>query len=451
MRDMLIVLVIVNSLPVILFRPYIGVLLWCWISYMNPHRLAWGFAYSMPLGMMIGLTTIIAFVFSRDPKRLPRHPATVLLILLTIWISVTTVFAIAPEAAYGKWDRSMKILLMTFVTLILINNRERLHAMVWIIVVSLGFYGFKGGIFTVLTGGDFRVWGPSESFIADNNTLALALIMIVPLMRYLSLHSDPQWLRLGLNAAIPVTCVAVIGSHSRGALVAGIAMLLYLLAKSRQRLLIGLAGLFVVAFAVMVAPQHWVDRMESIRNYEQDPSAQGRLQAWTYGYKLALERPVVGGGFLSNADKARYFKHVPEAETTRAYHSVYFEMLGDHGFTGLGIFLSLLLATFVCAGTIIRQAKNAAPNLRWAADLAAMSQVSLVGYMVGGLFLNLAFYDLFYHIVAMLLITKTIVDREVSSEEAVAEAPPEPRPSGLSVASRATMAAREPASRRPAQ
>lgn len=448
MRDLLIVLTVLNTLPLILVRPYIGILIWCWISYMNPHRLAWGFAYDLPLAMAVGATTLIAVVLSREAKRLPMHMATILLIILTIWVSFTTVVAILPDAAFVKWDQSMKILLMTFVTMVLINNRERLHALIWMIVVSLGFYGIKGGIFTLISGGGSRVWGPSDSFIADNNALALALIMTVPLMRYLSLHSGVQWVRWGLNGAMLATCIAVIGSHSRGAFVAGIAMLLFLLAKSRQRLLVGIAGVVVVAFAVLMAPDHWIERMESIKHYEEDPSAQGRFQAWTFAFKLALDRPFTGGGFRVNRHRELFFSYVPEADTQRAFHSNYFEVLGEHGFPGLVIFLSLLLATYTCATSLIREHRKK-PDTEWAADLGAMCQVSLVGYMVCGLFLNLAFYDLFYHLVAILVIAKAVADKE-SKPEAAVEAPEVvPRPSTVSIASRAAKRADGPVADRP--
>ena len=88
-------------------------------------------------------------------------------------------------------------MLMTFISMILINSRERVHALVWIIVASLGFYGAKGGVFTLLGGGEQRVWGPANSFIADNNALALALIMTLPLMRYLQLQSKSPYIRWG--------------------------------------------------------------------------------------------------------------------------------------------------------------------------------------------------------------------------------------------------------------
>ncbi len=400
MRDLAILAVVFGTIPIIFLRPHIGILIWCWIAYMNPHRLGWGIAQHLPIAFVIALVTLMAWVISREPKKFPLHPITILLVILSIWISITTVFAVAPDAAFAKWDRSIKILFATFMTIVMIQSRERILALIWIIVASIGFYGVKGGIFTILGGGQNRVWGPSESFIADNNTLALALIMALPLMRFLQMQSELRWVRFGLGGVMALTAISIIGSHSRGAFVAGVALLSVLFIRSRQRLGIAMVGLAAIVFAVVVAPDQWVERMESIQNYEQDESAIGRFQAWEFAVDVAMMRPITGGGFVVNADRDLFFQLVPQAPVTRSFHSVYFEVLGEHGFFGLAVFLSLLTAGLFTAQRLRKVTSNN-PDQRWAFDLASMCQASLVGYMVGGAFLNLAFYDLFYHILVL--------------------------------------------------
>jgi len=49
MRDLFVTAVIFGLLPFIFKRPWVGILVWAWLSYMNPHRLAWGFALISPL------------------------------------------------------------------------------------------------------------------------------------------------------------------------------------------------------------------------------------------------------------------------------------------------------------------------------------------------------------------------------------------------------------------
>ena len=205
MRDLLVALLVFGAIPWIFARPYIGALVYAWLGLMNPHRLTWGFAYSFPFGMVTALATIAAMLISSEKKRLPWSSTLVVWMLFVLWMNVTTLFAILPDAALEEWDRTMKIQLMVLVTLLLMHGRHRINAFVWVIVVSLGFFGVKGGIFALITGGQYVVMGPMDSFITDNNTLALALIMILPLMRYLSLLASNKNVRLGLAGTMGLT------------------------------------------------------------------------------------------------------------------------------------------------------------------------------------------------------------------------------------------------------
>ena len=245
MRSLLVALLVFGSLPLIIVKPHIGVLVWSWIGYMNPHRLTWGFTYDFPFAMVVGLVTIGAWLFSREPKTLPWHPLVLLLAAFAAWVSFTTLFAAYPDHAQWKWDRTIKILLFNgFATVGLITTRRRLDALIWVIVLSLGFFAIKGAAFTLLTGGSHRLFGPPGSFIADNNQFGLALLMTIPLVRYLQLTAERRWVRLGLLLSIPCFFVAVLGTYSPGAVV-GLAVTVVALAiKSRHRMRLAfLAGL----------------------------------------------------------------------------------------------------------------------------------------------------------------------------------------------------------------
>jgi len=399
MLALIIALSIVATLPGILLWPHLGVLAWYWVGLMNPHRFAWGGLENQRYAAAVGATTLVAWMLSRDAKRIPLTPVTALLALLVVWITITTLFAHVPEEAWSSWRQAFKILLLTFVTIALINTRERVHALVWMIVVCLGFYGFKGGVFTILSGGEYHVFGPPKTFISDNNQLALALIMTVPFIVYLFSHSANVLVRAGLVTVGTGCFFSIIGSQSRGAFLALCIMGGYLLIKSRHRMKMGAVVVGMALIGLWFVPESWVDRMESIKNYHEDESAMGRINAWTFAVKVALDKPVTGGGFNVQFDESYYMQLVPDAKKNRNFHSVYFEVLGEQGFVGLGIFLSLLGTTWLAFGRLIRRTRDV-PDLRWAHDLARMSQVSLLGYAASGAFLNLAFYDLFYLVVA---------------------------------------------------
>ena len=406
MRDILITAIVFGSLPFILKRPWYGIIGWCWLSYMNPHKQAWGFATNMPFAMLVALATILGMFFSREPKKVPWTRETIVLLLLICWMAVTTVFAYFPGLAWAQFEKVIKIQSMTFVTLMLITNRERLTAMVWMIALSLGYYGIKGGIFTIVTGGAFRVQGPTGTFIGGNNEMALALIMCVPLMRYLQLQNSRTLMRWGLGAAMVLTAIAAVGSQSRGALVAIAAMGAMLWLKSRRKIATAVLIVCAGGIAFSIMPSAYYERMSTIKTYEQDASARGRLNAWGFAWNLAKDRPLVGGGF-ETFQEPLFRIYAPDPSDVHDVHSIYFEMLGEHGFVGLGLFVLLGVLAWHSASRLMAQAKGA-PDRRWISDLMAMTQVSIVGYAAGGAFLGLAYFDLYYHLVAIIVITARI-------------------------------------------
>lgn len=414
MRDLLLTAIVFGSIPFILRNPFNGLLMWIWLGIMNPHRLTWGFAYSMPFALIVALATFTGMLLkAKSLYKFPRDRAAIALVLFFFWLCVSPLFSFHPEQELEMWLRPAKILLMCLIALLLVGTRDQLHKMTWVLALSIGFFGIKGGIFTIATGGAYRVRGPEDSFIYDNNALALAIIMSVPLFRYLQLQSENVWIKRGCLAAMILCVISALGSYSRGALLALIAMGLFLFAKSRQKLLIGLLIVLVVPMVLYLMPEHWFARMNTIAEYNQDASALGRLNAWWAAWNLALDRFPIGGGYaIYEADV--YARYAPNPDLVLAAHSIYFQVLGQHGFMGLFLFLLIYGFSWLNGAWIVRNTKGKV-GLEWAHDLAAMCQVSLVGYAVGGAFLSLTYFDLPYYIVIILIVLRTIV-RQVLAE-----------------------------------
>jgi probable O-glycosylation ligase (exosortase A-associated) len=406
MRDIALTLVIFGLLPSVYRRPYIGVLVWTWLAFMNPHRLTWGFAYSMQFSLIVALVTLAGVLRRGKPREFVWTPQTVLLLLFIGWITLTTVFAVYPSLAWPQLEKVLKIQLMVFVTLLLMQSRERINLLVWVMALSLAYYGVKGGIFTIIHGGVFHVRGPPGSFIEGDNEMGLALVMTVPLLRYLAMSATRLWLRHAMTAAMVLTAIAAIGSLSRGALIGMVAMGTFLWLKSRNKIFMALVGAVAVFSIVSIMPQQWSERMASIKNYEQDQSALGRINAWHMAFNLAQDR-VLGAGFEAFRP-GMFAAYAPEPTRVHDAHSIYFEVLGEHGFVGLALFLALGLTTWLTASRVIRIGKKD-PEKRWAADLAAMVQVSLVGYASAGAFLGLGYFDMYYTLIAVVVLCKLVV------------------------------------------
>jgi len=422
MRDLFVTSIVFGSLPFILRWPFIGILMWCWLGFMNPHRLTWGFAYSMPFAQIVALATLVGMLFLREPKKIPWTRETVLLLVFVVWITITTLFATYPVLAWPQWEKVVKIQLMIFVMLILMQSKLRVNLVVWVMTLSLAFYGVKGGIFTIMRGGVYHVKGPAGSFIGDNNEIGLALIMTVPLLRYLSLTAPSFLLRQAMAVSMVLTAIAAIGSLSRGALIGLVAMTMFLWLKSRKKITTAVLAVIAGLLIVNIMPSQWYERMQTIKTYEQSDSALGRINAWKMAFNLARDKPL-GGGFETFRPPT-FAAYAPEPWRVHDAHSIYFEVLGEHGFLGLAMFLGLGFFTWRTASSIIRRARGD-PRNAWAADLAAMVQVSLVGYGSAGAFLGLAYFDMYYTLIAVVVLTNHVLHslEPASQAKAASDAP----------------------------
>jgi probable O-glycosylation ligase (exosortase A-associated) len=422
MRDIIITIVIFGMLPFILRNPRIGAYAWAWISMMIPHRAAFGFARTMPFGQMIAIATLIGFLFSCDRKPFPFSGITVTLLFFVFWMSVTSLFAInATGLVFDQWIVVLKIHLMLFVTMMLIRGRQQIEQLIWVVVLSIGFYGVKGGVWTILTGGGSRVWGPTGGVIQGNNELGLALVMLIPFMWYLYQTASRRLIRWGLVFCMVTSSAAILGTQSRGALVALIAMVLVLVLKGKRPIQLGMLVAGGAVVAALLMPATWTDRMNTIQTFDQDTSAMSRLYTWTTLWNAALDRPLVGTGFRTD-NQMVFALYAPDGGLgvykggdTYVAHSIYFQALGEHGFPGLLLYLLFGLLTWRTAARLARQTVGDPDYGAWVPLLMRMVQVSVAAFAVGGAFLTLVHFDLPYYIASfVVLVDATLRERAKS-------------------------------------
>jgi probable O-glycosylation ligase (exosortase A-associated) len=410
MRDILVLAIFTPWALMSLRRPWLGVMLWTWISLMNPHRLGWGFAYSAPLAAIAaGVTLIGLFATKERDSPFKGTPITIFL-LFTGWITLSWLMGVEVMDDYAQWNKVMKIFFMLFVTLALLRNKPHIMVFAGVTVGSLAVLGVKGGVFTVLNGGNYRVWGPPGSFIEDNNEFALALVMIIPLLHFLQLQVEQRWIKHVLSCTMLLCAASALGSHSRGGMLAIAAMGTIFWWRSRRKLAMAIMIAFVLLVILPIMPEEWWERMGTISTYDEDASAQGRLYAWRVAWNVATHR-FFGGGMSYQSPLLFLLYGEGDAQTLRAAHSIYFQILGNHGFIGLFLFLIMWFSTYRQASWLRRKAASM-PQTRWAADLGSMIQVGLVGYAVGGTFLSLAYFDLPYNMMVMAVLARRWVETQ---------------------------------------
>ena len=296
MRGLLVALLIFMWMPLAAFKPQIGVLVWSWVSHMVPQSYTYNFARSFPFLVTVAAVTIVGMFLSRDKNSLPGHPVIIAMLLYWAWVVVTTIAALEPTVSQPKLIHVSKVMLFAILSTVIMQSPNRLKAFVWVMYASLGFIGIKGGLFTVLTGGNSRVRG-AGGMMADNNQLAMAMSMLLPLAIFMAMHPPHKHLKWPLRVAAVLIPISVVGTHSRGGFVAlmGVVGMLFMKTKRKLVTLLVISVVGVTAFFFM--PQSWKNRIESTESATEDTSFLGRVSMWKFSTNVVEDEPVFGAGF----------------------------------------------------------------------------------------------------------------------------------------------------------
>lgn len=425
MRDFLVLSIILGSIPVCFVNPYFGVLMWYWITYFNPHRFTWGIAYDFPVALVVAAPTLAGLLFTRKSLRSLGIRESLLLMLLWAWFAFTYIHAqgiplFADNMADAAYEMShvSKILLITFAMVLVITTKERLRGLMLVTAGSLGLLAVKGALFGLRTAGDSRVWGPPDSFLADNNAFGLALNMCLPLLFFLARDEKRRWLRVSLRVMFLCTIVVVLLTYSRGALLGLAVVLTAIIFKSRHRV----AGVVVAVFAAFLvlsfAPPAWMDRMGQFAQGHLDSSADERLISWGTSWNLAHDYPLTGGSFdvLPNVNVFQRYqpRPLPMGFLSSAPHSIYFQLLADHGFPGLFLFLLIIASCFWSLWRIRRTARRN-PSVSYLVNYSHMVEVAILGFMISGAFLGFVYLDVIYQMIGLVAVLKMLCHNESSA------------------------------------
>jgi len=440
MRDVVILVGLLALIPMILRRPYIGVLVWTWIALLNPHREAFGFSTSLRPNLLVVLVTLVAFVISNEKKGWPGGKLALSFVAFIGWTTLTVLLAPDRETSLQFYnDFVVKMAMHMVILLIVINTQHRLISLVWTFALSLGYHAVKIGLVTVYSGfviGRYTGFGPAESMIDDRNHFAIAMLMLAPILFFLWKHADHKVMRNLALAGMGMCFLAVIGSFSRGGMLTMVAMILFLWTKTNSKFASGIFMGFLAILAVTFAPPEYKDRIgTTFAQFAEQESAYAdeneldesfclRIANWQLGWDMALDSPLLGHGLRSiqNKEVATDFlstDHVcshKEKYRVRAAHNIYVEVITDSGFPGLFLFLFILTGAWLTCGRIARRTRGQVEML-WAHDLASMLQVSITGYAIGGVLLSLAYYDGYFILVCMTVVLNRIVKEQMGEVE----------------------------------
>ncbi len=413
MRDAYFLLIFPFLLYFCFKRPFLGVTLWLWVALFYPKGWVYGFAGGIRYNLIIVGATVLSYLWMKNKPKTQWDGLSWLILLFVFWTAVTSIFTISdPAVVWYQWIEFLKIGLLYFFAIAILRTQTHINTLLWGLAFSLGFYTVVEGLKYISSGGAHILAGMGGHVLGDRNDLAVGIIMMIPLMVYLLSVTEHKILKLGLMTIIALSVVSVLGSNSRGGLVGISVLAAYFWFHSKHKLLylILVPAIAYVGFEYM--PASWHQRMATLETADQDMSFLGRIMAWKQAILMAMDN-ITGGGFKAGQNNMIWFMYDPQKNLNglfdtsevffpgaKAAHSIYFQVLGDHGFPGLALFLLILFVAFSQARGVQKRLKRQ-PELAALSRLSSMIRVSLFAYAVAGAAVSLAYFDLLYAIFAI--------------------------------------------------
>ncbi len=426
MRDLFFLALLPILLYVMVQRPFIAVGMSVWTAMFFPNAWLYGIASTLRYNLLFMAAAAIGYLALKNKPKVRLGTLGVLILLFFLWTTLSTLQTSgAPEVSWDIWSRFSKVILLFVFVVLVIDSKLHIDFFLWCIVLSIGFYAGLEALKYLATGGGHMIAGFHGHVLGDRNELALAFVMTLPVCAYLlGQYGKPSSMaHYGLLALMALIVTAIVGTHSRGGFVAVLGLAGYFFLKSERKLLLLMMVAGLGAVLAGVVPEAWTSRMHTINTADADASFVGRLVAWKLSFIMAMQHPWFGGGFKSleyfpqwqalAQDFALYpgfytGEGVPDDKLAHAAHSVYFQVLGEHGFVGLGLFLAIVVRGFLGARAVARRAREqGGPDAQWIARLGTMLQLCIFAFCLGGAALNFASFELLYALCGMVIVLET--------------------------------------------
>jgi probable O-glycosylation ligase (exosortase A-associated) len=318
-----------------------------------------------------------------------------------------------------KWAATLKTLAFSLFIPVVIRSRNQIEAFVQIYIFSLAANVITFGAKTLITGGGYSRalgLGSGNKLLTEGANLAMASLVMVPFILFVMRHGrifpKTWWVACGYIGLIVLALATTIGTHERTGLVGMLVLAATVWWYTRYKFRMGLVCLMAAAVIAYAAPASWYERMSTISTEAGDQSSQVRLLVWKWTLNYVKSHPL-GGGFevyhideISSVDE----NGVGFTQTGRAFHSAYFEMLGEHGWPGLALFLSIIAAAFYTLRQCSRISRGN-PNLLWVNDLSRALRCCLAINMACGAFIEIGFQPIIWYLVALSFTTREYLRR----------------------------------------
>lgn len=430
MRD----LALLGVLPFMLYfmakRPFIAIGMWIWTALFFPNAWVYGIAGSIRYNLLFTGVAIAGYLIMKNKPRLELGALGGMILLFFLWTTISTMLTLAPpDRSWDIWSRFAKVITLFMFILLVLEKKLHVDFFLWCVVLSVGFYGDLEALKYLASGGGHKIEGLGGHALGDRNELSLAFVMTLPICYYLlgEYGQRSRLIWLALVGTMTLLVAGVIGTQSRGGFVALAGFGAYLFIKTDRKLPVLVLIIALVGGLSFFVSDEWMSRMNTIETADEDSSFMTRVVSWKLAFILAMQNPIFGGGFKSLetfsvwTQLSQYFfsyewfytgAALPNTKFGRAAHSIYFQVMAEHGFVGLAIYLACLFGAFRKAMGIARSVKRHG-GPKWIRTLATMLQLCLFAFALGGAALSFAYFELTFAIFALLIVLeKRILPRE---------------------------------------
>jgi probable O-glycosylation ligase (exosortase A-associated) len=434
-RDLGFVLFLLALLGLGLRRPFLLVLAYAYVDIVAPHRLAYHLLSGVPISMIVASAAIGGWLILDNKKDLAIAPRQGLMVLLLGYCYFTTIHADFPVEALEKWNWVWKAVFWAAFLPLTLRTKLRIEAHLLVITLSAAAIIIVGGIKTLLSGGGYgalNLMVDNNSGLYEGSQIATVAIALVPIILWLARFGTvfPRDRRVQLFAAgLIFACLLIpVGTEARTGLVCIAVLAILMLRDVKRRLVyIALIGTLSLA-AIPMLPSSFTSRMETIGKYQGDQSASTRLVIWAWTWNYAKEHPLGGGFEAYRQNKLRVQTvsgggdgpvQIVDAQLLedqgRAYHSSYFEMLGEQGFPGLILFLVIHIIGLLRMEVLRRRYFREDGDKAWISPLATALQSAQIIYLVGSLFVGIAYQPVIWMLLAVQIGFDSLVARQAKN------------------------------------
>jgi putative inorganic carbon (hco3(-)) transporter len=433
MRDLIFVAYILGLMLLAFKRPFLFTLIYAYLDIVSPQRLSYFLLNSIPLSLIVFALAFSSFFLIEDKRNVRFAPRIAMVIILILYCGITTIEAEEPIAAMEKWSWVWKALLFAAFLPLTLHTKLRIEALVLTMVVCISTLIVTGGIKTLAGGGGYGVLVlliNNNSGLFEGSTISCVAIAVIPLILWLRNYGTifkPSTLVTLYCVALIGACILIpVGTNTRTGLICIGVLAILMLRFARYRLLYAGAAVVLALAAIPFLPDSVTKRADTIQNYKTDESASTRIQVWAWTWEFVKTHPFGGGFEVYRQNSIRYRIPVTNPEEIaldgqtskeivdkgRAFHSSYFEMLGEQGYPGLLIWLMINIGGLFRMEILQRMyKKRAREDEKWVAPLAISLQNAQVIFMFGSLFVGLAFQPFFFMLVGLQIGLDTYLKR----------------------------------------